>query len=159
MKAEIKPTEDPERLKENIEKRVDSVRIEDGNLVVELEDPGLLERTPGIKSYRLEGEEHEGIHGRPVQKQAYARLETREDAVKALMATIDGYDLRILDTEREWDLRQLRRYNPDIKHLKFEEPKDSLDIEAGIGDIEGVESIEIDVEKEDVELVYREMLT
>ncbi len=159
MKAEIKPTEKPEQLKENIEKRVESVEISDGKLTVELEDPDMLGRTPGIESYRVNGEEHEGLHGRPVQEQAYARLESREDAVKALLATIDGYDLRVLDTERIWDLKQLKRYNPDIKHLRFDEPKEALNIEKAVGDIGGQERIEIEIEDEDAELVYREMLT
>lgn len=157
MEVEIKPTEKAERLKENLEKKVEEARLEDGKLKVKTEDTELLERTPGIESFDVDGETFEGIKGKPVHKEAYTKLESKKDVVKALLATIKGYDLRILNTGRDWDLRKLKKYNPDIKHLKFDEPKEALDIDKSVN--MGEESIEIDLEDKDVETVYRKMLT
>lgn len=161
MEIKVHPTKDPEQLKENLEKRVEEVTVEDGELVVELEDPEILSRTPGVESYVIEGEEKEGLQGEPVSVPVYAKIESEEDAVKALLATIEGYDLRILNTGREWDLRQLRKYNPDIKHLKFDEPKDFLEIEKTISEVSGVKRIDIEMpeDEEELKLIYREMLT
>ncbi len=159
MKAEIVPTEKIEVLKENLEKRVESIEIDSGRLIAELESAKILERTPGIEKFRVKGEEKEGLKGKPIDEQAYARLESREDAAKALLATIMGYDLRILETDREWDYRNLKRYNPDIKHLKFSEPQEFLEIEKAIFRSEGLEEIEIEVSQEEVEEIYRKMLT
>lgn len=162
MEIKVHPTRDPEQLKENLERRVDNVTVEDGELIVDLEDPELLSRTPGIEYYIVKGEEKEGLKGEPVNLPVYAKIESEEDAVKALLATIEGYDLRILDTGREWDLRQLKRYNPDIKHLKFDEPRDFLEIEKTISDgVDNVEKVEIEMPEDDeeLEMIYREMLT
>lgn len=161
MEITVRPTEDPERLKENLEKRVENVEVEDGKLRVELEDPEILGRTPGVESYTVEGEEREGLKGRPVTVPVYAKVESEEDAVKALLATIEGYDLRILNSGREWDLRQLKRYNPDIKHLKFDEPKEFLEIEKTISEEVDAEKVEVEIPEDDeeVKLIYREMLT
>lgn len=159
MKATVKPTQDPERLKENLEKRVEKIELENGKLKVEVNEEKILERTPGIESYKIGGEEEEGLKGRPVQEEAYAKIESKEDAVKALIATIDGYDLRILNTSRQWDLKNLKRYNPDIKHLKFEEPKEFLEIEKSLTELEGVEKVDIEVPEDEVETIYRNMLT
>lgn len=158
MKAEIIPTQDIEQLKQNLKKRVESVSIDSGELIVEVEEPEVLKRVPGIEKYLLDGEEHDGLKGKPVQEQAYARIESRRDAAKALIATIMGYDLRILETEREWDYRNLKRYNPDIKHLKFSEPQEFLDIEKSLFESDDLEEIEIDLSQEEVEMVYRKML-
>lgn len=161
MKAEIKPTGKIDRLKENLERRVESIKKKDGKLLVELEKPELLERTPGIESFQIDGEETEGLEGSPVEEQVYAKIESKRDAVKALLATIKGYDLRILNTSNDWDLRQLKKYNPDIKHLKFDFPKEFLDIEKSISDVEGKEKIEIEMPEteEEVKEIYQEMLT
>lgn len=161
MKVRIKPTENLERLKANLEKRVNSIEEENGELLVETDNPSKLEKVPGIKSIEFEGEKRQGIKGRPVEEPVYARLESKEDAVKCLVATVKGYDLRILNSDREWDIRQLKRYNPDIKHLKLDQPVKELKIEKTVSDIEGLKKIDIEVpEKEDeIEEVYREMLT
>ncbi len=159
MKVEVKASGDREKLAENLEERVESVRREGDLITVETENPELLSKVPGIESYSYEGKEHPGLKGHPVQEQAYARLETRKDAVTALLATVEGYDLRILDTSREWDLRQLKKYNPDIKHLKFSSPKDFLEIEKATFEAEGLAKIEVEVPEEKVETIYREMLT
>ncbi len=157
MKAEVKPVSKPETLKENLEKRVETVETDNSSLVVELEKPELLERTPGVESFTVNGETREGLGGKPVDEEAYIRIDSREDAVKAFLATVKGYDLRVLNSGRDWDLRQLRRYNPDIKHLKFDEPKEVLGIEKSVN-VPGMEKISIEL-PEDSELIYREMLT
>ncbi|MFB6147546.1 MAG: hypothetical protein ABEJ66_01545 [Candidatus Nanohaloarchaea archaeon] len=158
MKVEIR-TDSPEQLEENLEKRVESSRTENGKLVVETEEPSVISRTPGVESYTVEGEEREGLGGEPVSEQAYARIESKRDAVRAFIATFMGYDLRVLDTSREWDYRNLKRYNPDMKHLKFEEPREFLEIEYSLFEHEGLEKIEIELDEEEVEQVYREMIS
>lgn len=160
MKVEIKPTEDIHRLKENLEKRVQEAEIEDGKLIVETEEIETVEKTPGVEEYTVEGETHPGLKGRPVQEEAYAKIESREDAVRALLATVQGYNLIVLDTDREWDLRKLKNYNPDIKELKSDEPVEELSIERSVSDIEGTEKVDIEMpDEEESELIYREMLT
>lgn len=157
MKVEITATEQVERLAENLEKRVDEIVSRDP-LVVEVEDPELLARVPGVESYTADGETGEGLGGKPVKDQAYARIESREDAAKAFLATVMGYDLRVLDSSRDWDYRNLKMYNPDIKHLKFDEPREELAIERALFDAPGLEKVEIELDEGDVEEVYREML-
>jgi len=159
MKAEVYPTEKIERLKENLEKRVESIEEEEGKLVIQLEDSDLLDRIPGIERYKLNGERREGLGGSPVYEQAYAKIDSREDAARAFLATIMGYDLRILNTDREWDYRNLKRYNPDIKHLNFSEPKEVLEIEKALFDHGSLEKIDIDIEQDEINVIYRKMLT
>lgn len=158
MEIHVKPTEKIELLKEEIERRKGNAEIEDGEVIVEAEETDFLERIPGVEEYTAEGKTTEGLKGRPIQEQAYIRIEDRKDAVKALLATMDGYDLVVLNSEREWDLRKLKEYNPDIKHLKEDEPVDFLEVEKAVGEVEGLEKVGIEVSDEEVELVYREML-
>lgn len=157
MKAEITATEQVERLAENLEKRVEEI-VSRGPLVVEVENRELLSRVPGIESYTLDGETEEGLGGKPVKEQVYARIESRRDAAEAFLATVAGYDLRVLDTSREWDYRNLKRYNPDIKHLKFEEPRKELEIDKALFDAPGLEKVEIELADGDVKRVYQKML-
>lgn len=160
MKAEVEPAAKIDRLEENLRKRVKEVRRKGSRLIVETESIEKLEKTPGIKSFTVNGEKHEGLGGEPVDEQVYARIETKEDAVKALIATLEGYNLVVLNTERQWDLRRLREYNPDIKHLKQDQPEEFLGIEKTISDIEGLEKVDIGLEEEDdIPLIYQEMLT
>lgn len=161
MKAEITPTENIEQLRENLEKRVEKAEINGDRIEIETEDHEVLDRVPGIESYIVgAGEKRKGLKGKPVDELAYARLESREDAVRAFLATVQGWNLVILETDRKWDLKQLRKYNPDIKKLKAEEPVEELGIEKSISDIEGTEKIEIEMpDREEKELIYREMLT
>jgi hypothetical protein len=160
MKAKITPTENIEQLKENLEKRVETVEIQGEKVVAELEEPEKLERVPGIEIFEVGEERFKGLKGRPVDSQAYTRLENREDAVRALLATVEGYSLTVLETDREWDLRQLRKYNPDIKKLKSSKPKEELGINKSISDIEGTEKIQVEMpDEEETEIIYREMLT
>jgi len=159
VRVEVKPTENIDILAENLEARTESVRKEKDRLIVETEKTDILEKTPGIKEFKINEEAKKGIGGRPVDKQAYARLESREDAVKCLLATIKGYDIRVLDTEREWDLRQLRKFNPDIKHLKTERPQEFLGIKYSLFESENTEKVDIEMpEQEDLIKIYRELL-
>jgi hypothetical protein len=159
MHITVFPTEKIDQLKQNLQKRVESVEEKDDHLEVEDADVETVDRTPGIESYRVEGEEHQGLQGSPVDEQVYARVEDRSDVVKALLATIQGYNLVILNTEKEWDIRQLKRYNPDIKHLRQDEPAELFEIDRAISDVEGTEKIEIEMpDEEEQELIYREML-
>lgn len=158
MKVKITPTQQKERLAENLERRVEKVEVEDEEISVETEEPEKLGKVPGVESFKFNGERYEGIKGKPVSKEAYARIESREDAVKALLATIEGYDLRVIDTDREWDLRRLREFNPDIKQLN--RPSETLEVEYAISDLEAAEKVDIGLpEDEEVERIYRELLT
>lgn len=158
MKVEIKPTEKPEKMVENLEKRAETAEIQEDRVVAEVDNPGLIERIPGVEKYWVDGEEIEGLKGRPVQEQVYARIESKEDLVKAFLATVDGYDLRILSSGDEWDLRMLKRYNPDIKELEFDEPKEVLGIEKALFPHEDLEEVEIDVDEEEIQMVYEYMM-
>lgn len=158
MQVKITPTEKPEVLAENLRKRVESVETDGQEITAELEEPEMLGRTPGVESYEAEGKKVEGLKGSPVDEQAYARLDSKRDAVLALLATIMGYDLRFLDPSRRWDYRNLKRYNPDIKQLDFDEPRKELGIQKALFDAEGLEKIEIELEDEEVESIYRSKL-
>jgi hypothetical protein len=156
MKVDVEATGDRDQLAENLEKRVESVEKTQKGLSVETTEPEILGRTPGVASYTVEGEEKEGIHGEPVDEQAYIRIESREDVVKAFLATVDGYNLVVLNTEREWDLKRLKRFNPDIKHLKSDSPVEELGIELSFSETDAdLERKRIDLEDVDVESVYR----
>lgn len=158
MEIKVKPTEKIQLLKQQLEKRKGKAEIQGEQIIVEAENTEFLEKIPGIEEYTAQGETTEGLKGRPLQEQAYIRIEDKKDAVKAFLATMDGYRLVVLNSEREWDLRKLREYNPGIKQLKTDEPKEVLGIEQAVGDVEGLEEVEIEVSDEEVELVYREML-
>ena len=96
------------------------------------------------------------MKGRPVQESAYAKLESKRDLARAVVATIDGYDLRILNTGNQWDLKILRRFNPDIKHLKQDEPAEVLGIEKTLEEDDSErETVDIDLSEEEVEMISR----
>ena len=157
MKAEIKPAKDPEKLLHNISKRVKSADLEDGKIIVEISEEKLdmIERTPGVESFEAKGETISGLKGRPIQEDAYAKLETREDFAKAVLATIQGYNLKVLETEREWDMRLLRRFNPDIKQLKHDTPPGILDIDKTLDSSDDKrEDVSPEVSDEDIEMIY-----
>lgn len=157
MEVEIRPTEKIEKLRENLEQRFGKAEEKGEIIKVETDEPSKISKIPGVDNYSLNGEKHEGLKGSPVDVQAYARLENRKDAAKAFLATVMGYDLRILDTDREWDYRNLKRYNPRIKHLKFEEPRDFLGIEKSLFRSEKTSKIKLDLDDEDVTQVYRRL--
>jgi hypothetical protein len=155
MKIEIKPTQDPEKLRENLEKRVESVETTEEGLEINLEEEKLeiLDRTPGVDHYTVEGEKVEGLKGRPVQEKATAELETREDLARAALATIRGYDLIILQSGDQWSLKLLRRLNPGIVELKQDEAPEFLEIEKTLRNEGSGEEIEMDLNQEEVEKV------
>lgn len=158
MKAEIKPAQDPEKLLNNLSQRVNSAEFKDGKITVEIPDQKLdmLERTPGVESITVDGETISGLKGRPIQDDAYANLESREDFAEALLATVQGYNLKILNTGRDWDLKLLRRFNPDIKHLKHDTPPNFLEIDKTLDSTdEEREDVSPDVSDEDIEMIYR----
>lgn len=158
MKVELKPTQDPEKLRENLETRVEKVEENGEKLEVELPEDELevLERVPGIEKIEAEHVSREGVKGRPVQEEAYARLDSKRDLARAVVATIDGYDLRILHTGKDWDLKILRRFNPDIKHLKTDEPSEVLGIEKTLDtEDEEREVIEMELSEKEVDTVCR----
>jgi hypothetical protein len=160
MNIQITPTEKPEQVKDNLEKRSEEIEVtETGKVIVEIEKEETVAKTPGIDTYKVEEEEKEGLKGRPVQEKAYAKLENKEDAVKALLATINGYNLIILNSGSDWDLRQLRKYNPDIIELKNDEPKEELGVEKALFEDEELEKVEVPMEEVNVPQVYQEMLT
>lgn len=160
MKIEITPTQQPEKLRDNLEKTVEHIEIHDNKIEAEVEREETVAKTPGVQKYSIDGEKaKQGLKGRPVQEKAYAKLETKKDAVKALLATINGYNLVILNTGRDWDLRQLRKYNPGIIELKNDEPKEELGIQKAIFQSEDMNKVEVPMEEVDVPTVYREMLT
>jgi hypothetical protein len=158
MKVEIKPTQDIEVLKQNLKKRVHSIERHGEKLIATMGENAeqTLQRTPGVEEYESEEGVKEGLKGRPVQEQAYARLDSRRDLARAVVATIDGYDLRILDTENKWDLKILRSFNPSVKKLKMEETSDVLGIEYTLDpEDEEQEEVEIDLSEEEVEMILR----
>lgn len=158
MKVKIRATENQERLAENLEKRLKTVEEQEDFLVGETDDISKLEKIPGIESFEAGEQEHEGLGGRPVEEQAYAEIENREDAVKAFLATVKGYDLRVIDTDREWDLRKLREYNPDI--IQLNKTSEELGVEHSLKEREKTEKIELEMpEKEAIDQIYREFLT
>lgn len=157
MKIKVKPTEKIKALKKDIENRKGSAEIQEGEIIVEAETTEFLEKTPGIKEYTIDGETTEGLKGSPLDEHAYIRVEDKRDAVEAFLATMDGYNLVVLNSGREWDIRKLKEYNSGIKHLKTDEPKEVLGIEKSIGEIQGLESVEMELTDEEIELVYREM--
>jgi hypothetical protein len=64
--------------------------------------------------------------------------------------------LVVLNTERDWDLKALRKFNPDLKHLKQDEPVDMLDIDLTLQrEDESREYVGPDLSDEEVEVVYR----
>ena len=158
MQVKVKPTQDLKQLSENLQKRVKEVKIEDEALRVEISEEklDLLERTPGVESFTADGQKIEGLKGRPVQERAYTCIESKRDLAEAVAATIQGYDLVVLNTERDWDLKALRKFNPDLKHLKQDEPVDMLDIDLTLQrEDESREYVGPDLSDEEVEVVYR----
>lgn len=160
MNIQITPTEKPGQVKDNLKKRAEEIEVtESGKVIVEIEKEETVAKTPGIDTYTVEEEEKEGLKGRPVQEKAYAELESKEDAVKALLATINGYNLIVLNSGRDWDLRQLRKYNPSIIELKNDEPKEELGVEKALFQDEELEKVGVPMEEVNVPQVYQEMLT
>ena len=160
MRAIIKATEKPEKLIKNLESRFEKIEKKDGKIEVETDKPEKLEKIPGIKFFKLKGEKKKGLGGKPVDEYAYIKLESWQDTVKAFLATVQGYSLVVLKSERIWDLKQLKKYNPDIKHLKNEKPQEELGVKKSLEKFENTEKIKLETPNEEkMEKIYREMLT
>jgi len=150
MKAKVKPAEKPDQLLEYLKPRVEEAeKKENGVIQVEVEEAEKLSRVPGIERYEVEGEEREGLGGRPIHRKAFIKIEDREDAVKAFLATVEGYTLYV-STEREWDLRVLRKYNSEIVQAE-REVAEKLDVDELDEDF--------DVSREELLGIYQEFLT
>jgi hypothetical protein len=149
MKAEIKPTEEKKELAEYLRPRVESLKVEEESLVAEIDKPEKLSSIPGIESFTVEGEEKEGLGGKPIHREAFYEINSREDAARAFLATVEGYTLYV-STEREWDLRKLREYNSEIVRAG-----EDVAEELGIEDLDE----DFDVSREELLGIYDEFLT
>lgn len=149
MKVEVKPSSQTEKLAEYLRPRVESLEIDESSIEVETDSPEKLTQIPGIESFTVDGEEKEGLGGKPIHREAFFEINSREDAAKAFLATVDGYTLYV-STEREWDLRKLREYNSEI-------------VRAGEGVAEelGIEALDEDfnLTREELLAIYDEFLT
>jgi len=154
MKAEITPTKKIDALKTNLRPRVKKIEQDSGKLLVEADDLEFLEKVPGIKEYTINNEYHEGLGGEPVDEKAYIHLKNREDIAKAFLATASGYDLVVLDNKRQWDLKLLRKFNPSIKEVS--EPDEVFEITKSVN-VEGFEDVNIDIDEEEVDIIYRQV--
>lgn len=123
MKVEVKPSGDPELLVDNLSRRLDDVERTNQVIVVETNTPQNLSTVPGVKWYKPEnGQRQAGIGGNCISENlVFKRIKSRRDASEALAATLDGFNL-VVRTERQWDLKCLKRFNPDIKNLKSGNP-------------------------------------
>jgi|GEM_PF-557890 len=158
MEAKIKPTQDLEILEENLEAReLETTVKEDNKIIIEASQDKVekvVETTPGIDTYKVKEEKFEGLKGRPVQEKMYARLETDEDIAKAFLATVQGYDLIVLDGGLDWHLRLLKKYNPDIRQLSS--GRDELfDVDKSLLDEGPEEKIEYELSEEEIEKIIR----
>lgn len=155
MRVVVHPTEKPGELIEDLENRFEEVR-EKEKIEVETDEPEKLSRVPGVKKYVVDGEERKGLGGEPIHKKAYAELNTKRDIAEAFLATVSGYSLVVTQCRREWDLKLLKRYNPSIKQVS--QPSEIFEIEYALN-IEGFQGLDIDITDEEVEMVYREVVS
>lgn len=154
MEVEIKPTENIQALKKNLKPRVENIKEENGLLIVETSSTDFLEKIPGIKEYTVKGETHKALGGSPVDEEAYIKIHSKEDVAKAFLATASGYNLVVIDSSREWDLKLLRKYNPSIKEVS--EPSDVFGIEKSVN-VEGFEKVDIDIDEDEVDAIYHQV--
>ncbi|QGA80625.1 hypothetical protein [Candidatus Nanohalobium constans] len=130
MKAKVKPVEKKQALKEYLKPRTENIKeTEDGKLEVEIQEPEKLSKISGVDSYTVDGEEYDGIGGTPIHGKAFAKIESRKDAARAFLATLDGYTLYIVGSNREWDVRSLKQYNSEIIELKSPEVAEKFDFD------------------------------
>lgn len=155
MKAEIKPTEKKEVLARNLKPRVKQLEERENDIRVEDSDLEFLEKVPGIKEYKLDGEKRKGLGGSPVDEKAYIKIESKRDVAEAFLATASGLDLVVVKNEREWDLKMLRKYNPSIKEVS--ETNEVLGIDKAVN-MEGFEDAGIKLEDEDIDPVYQQVV-
>ena len=150
MKAKVKPAEKPGELLEYLKPRTESVEKKgEDEIVVEVENVDKLSRIPGVENYEVDGEKKDGLGGKPIHRKAFFKIEDREDAAKAFLATVEGYTLYV-STEREWDLRVLREYNSEIVQAE-KKVAEKLDVEEL--------NEEFDLSKDQLLGIYKEFLT
>jgi len=151
MKAVVKPAEKPAKLLEYLKPRVENAeKQENGEIEVEVEEADKLSSIPGVENYSVNGEKYEGLGGIPIHQEAFFTVEDREDAAKAFLATVEGYTLYI-STEREWDIRLLKKYNSEIVEVD-KSVAEELDVEELDEDFD-------DVSREELLAIYGEFLT
>lgn len=161
IKVTIKPTQDEEVMKKNLEKRGYEPNE---NLEIQITRDNLnkIERMPGIDKIITPEEQIEGLKGRPTQEKAYAKLNTKEQVVKAFLATINGYNLVIINPDRDWDYKILKKYNPQIRRIKTQDINEiiekELEIEKSLFQNPNVEKIDVPVEEKDIETIYQELM-
>jgi len=156
MKVEITATEKPEKLLKNIRPQVQKAELKKTKIIAEIEDEEELEKIPGLKEYVIDGKTSEGLGGSPVDEKAYIKLNSMEDIAKGFLATASGYDLVVIECNREWDLRLLRKYNPSIKEVS--EPSEVFEVSKSVN-VDGFEDIGIEIDEEDVEMVYKQVVS
>ena len=157
MEAKITPTEKPEKLLENLRPRVKNAELQQGvKIKAEIESPEKLEKVPGIKEYMVDGERFKGLKGSPIDQEAYAKINSREDVAKAFLATASGYNLVITGCSRDWDLKMLRKFNPSIKEVS--EPDEVFGIDQALN-LEDFEDIGIEIEEDEIDIVYRQVVS
>jgi hypothetical protein len=150
MKAKIKPTEKPGKLLKYLKPRLQKVeKKQDNTIHAEIQAETYLTKVPGIETFKINGETKEGLGGKPIHKEAFTKIETKKDAVKAFLATVEGYRLYV-STERDWDLKILRKYNPGIIKIEPEAAK-----ELGIKELDE----DFDLTQKEYTGIYQEFLT
>lgn len=157
MEATVQPTQDLKVLRENLEARELETTVKNDQIIVEASKEKLvkvLDNTPGIEKYSINGEKFEGLKGRPVQEKTYAKLETDKDVAEAFIATVEGHDLIILEGGVDWHLKLLKKFNPDIRQLSSGR-SDIFDVEKSLLDEGNEERIEYDLSEEEVEKIIR----
>lgn len=159
--VKIQPTQDQEIMKENLENRgyKPSNELE---IQVTKDELNKIEKMPGIDKIKTPEEQIEGLKGRPTQEKAYAKLDTKEEVVKAFLATINGYNLVIINPDRDWDYKILKKYNPQIRRIKTKNENEiiekELEIEKALFQNQNVEKVDIPVEKQDIETIYQQLM-
>lgn len=156
MEALITPTEKPEKLLENLRPRVKHAELLKTKVRAEIGGPDQLEKVPGIKEFEIDGEHFKGLGGSPIDQKAYAEIKTKKDVAKAFLATASGFDLVITNCSRDWDLKLLRKFNPSIKEVS--EPSEIFEIDKALN-LEGFDNIDIEIEDDEVDLVYRQVVS
>ncbi|MFO7794379.1 MAG: hypothetical protein R6V35_05405, partial [Candidatus Nanohaloarchaea archaeon] len=58
------------------------------------------------------------------------------------------------ENKREWDLKLLKKFNPSIKEVS--QPNEVFEIEKSVN-VEGYDDVEIEVDEEDVDIIYRQV--
>lgn len=158
MNVTVTPTQQKSKLAQNLREEFQEVKVENSVIELKTEDPYKVAKRPGVEKVETDDQTIEGVKGKPLEQTALCSLDTRKDAVRALIATIDGYRLVIKETERQWDLKNLRKYNPGIKELKGSVDEEILGVDKSLDPEDNLEHVEIEL-GEKWEKIYTAMLT